>query len=349
MAGEASIHVRDLRKVYRVARRGGGVLAMMKSLVVRKYEEAIAVDGISFDIQPGERVGFLGPNGAGKTTTLKMLAGLLYPTAGSVEVAGFTPFKRQVAFLQRVTLVMGQKQQLLWDLPPSDTFEMNRAIYGIPMDRYRETVKELTELLELGALVDKPTRQLSLGERMKCELAAALLHRPDVLFLDEPTIGLDVSMQATIRTFIQAYNERFGATIMLTSHYMEDVQALCPRVIVIHRGRLIHDGALTALVQSIRPEKRVQLRLAREVARADLDALGKVEKHDAQKATLTVDRAHLSDVLARAAKLPIVDLSVEDPPLEDVMRDLFASAGLPPHSRESKAANGGDEEAEEWR
>lgn len=320
------IRVRDLTRVYKVHKRPPGFSAAVRSLFVRKYDEVKAVDSIGFEIAKGERVGFLGPNGAGKTTTLKILSGLLHPSSGTAEVDGFVPFERETAFLKRVTLVMGQKQQLLWDLPPAETFEMNRAIYGIPWDRFRETVKELTGLLELGDLVNKPTRQLSLGERMKCELAAALLHRPELLFLDEPTIGLDVSMQATIRSFIQGYNERFGATIMLTSHYMEDVQALCPRVIVIHRGRLIHDGKLADLVHTLRPEKRLTLNLSREVAAADLARVGTVDRSDGLSVTLTVDRARLAEALQAAATLPVLDMSVEDPPLEDVMRDLFASA-----------------------
>ena len=324
---EARISVRGLRKVYKVHKRPPGLIAAARSVFRRKYEEVVAVGGIDFEIAPGERVGFLGPNGAGKTTTLKVLAGLLHPTAGEVRVAGFVPQKRASAFLERVTLVMGQKQQLMWDLPPSETFEMNRAIYGIPQKTYEQTLKELTDLLELGPLVGKPTRQLSLGERMKCELAAALLHRPDVLFLDEPTIGLDVSMQSTIRTFIREYNERFRATIMLTSHYMEDVEALCPRVVVIHQGRLIHDGPLAALVQAIRPDKRLVIRLSKEVSAADLATLGSVVKHEGLGVTLSVPRIHLADTLARAAAMPIVDLSVDDPPLEDVMRDLFARQG----------------------
>ena len=320
------IRVRELTKVYKVHKRPPGFSAAVRSLFVRKYDEVKAVDSIGFEIAKGERVGFLGPNGAGKTTTLKILSGLLHPSSGTAEVDGFVPFERETAFLKRVTLVMGQKQQLLWDLPPAETFEMNRAIYGIPWDRFRETVKELSGLLELGDLVNKPTRQLSLGERMKCELAAALLHRPELLFLDEPTIGLDVSMQATIRTFIQGYNERFGATIMLTSHYMEDVQALCPRVIVIHRGRQIHDGKLADLVHTLRPEKRLTLNLSHEVAAADLARVGKVDRSDGLSVTLTVDRARLAEALQAAATLPVLDMSVEDPPLEDVMRDLFASA-----------------------
>ena len=209
----------------------------------------------STSVGEGERVGFLGPNGAGKTTTLKMLSGLLHPTAGEVTVAGHVPRRREPAFLSQITLVAGQKQQLLWDLPPSETFAMNRAIYDIPRAQFEETVEELVRLLELGDLVQKPTRQLSLGERMKRELAAALLRRPRVLFLDEPTIGLDVSMQATVRSFVRAYNERFGATVLLTSHYMEDVVQLCPRVIVIDRGRLIYDGDLRALALKVRPDK----------------------------------------------------------------------------------------------
>ena len=327
--GDARISVRDLRKVYKVHKRPPGLLAAARSLFRRNYEEVAAVGGISFEISPGERVGFLGPNGAGKTTPLKILSGLLHPTAGQVNVAGFVPQDRAAAFLERVTLVMGQKQQLLWDLPPAETFEMNRAIYAIPRDRFQETLDELTKLLDLAPLVGKPTRQLSLGERMKCELAAALLHRPDVLFLDEPTIGLDVSMQSAIRTFIKAYNERFRATIMLTSHYMDDVEALCPRVIVIHQGKLIHDGALGDLVRAIRPDKRLRLRLSREVAGGDLAALGTVVEHQGLAATLSVERTKLADTLARAASMPIVDLSVEDPPLEDVMRDLFSRPEVP--------------------
>ncbi|HTN53976.1 MAG TPA: ATP-binding cassette domain-containing protein, partial [Anaeromyxobacter sp.] len=215
------IQVSALSKHYRVHRRPPGLGAALRSLFRRQYDTVRAVDGIAFSVGEGERVGFLGPNGAGKTTTLKMLSGLLHPTAGEIEVAGHVPRRRAADFLKAITLVMGQKQQLLWDLPPADTFELNRAIYEIPRPRFQETVRELTELLELGELVQKPTRQLSLGERMKCELAAALLHRPRVLFLDEPTIGLDVAMQATVRSFVKAYNERFGATVLLTSHYME--------------------------------------------------------------------------------------------------------------------------------
>src|ERR671935_1761023 len=264
------ISVRNLRKHYQVHKRPPGLLAAARSLFRRTYTTVKAVDGISFEIAPAERVGFLGPNGAGKTTTLKVLSGLLHPTEGRVTVAGFVPRERARGFLEQITLVMGQKQQLLWDLPPSETFLLNRAIYEIPRAQYQETVAELTELLGLSGLLGKPTRQLSLGERMKCELAVALLHRPRVLFLDEPTIGLDVSMQATVRGFVRAYNERFGASVLLTSHYMDDVVALCPRVVVIDRGRLIYDGDLRKLAVTVRPDKRVLLRLDRAVEPRDL-------------------------------------------------------------------------------
>jgi len=319
------IEVDRLRKWYRVHRRPPGLKAALRSLFHRAYEDVKAVEDVSFSISAGERVGFLGPNGAGKTTTLKVLSGLLHPTEGRVSVAGFVPKERQRGFLEQITLVMGQKQQLLWDLPPSETFLLNRAIYDIPRKQYEATVAELSELLELAPLLGKPTRQLSLGERMKCELAVALLHRPKVLFLDEPTIGLDVSMQATVRGFVRAYNERFGATVLLTSHYMEDVAALCPRVMVIDKGRLIYDGSLLELVRRVRPDKRMILRFSRPVERRDLDALGSVIEHRDAEAIVQVSKDALQSAVARAlSSLPLTDLTVEDPPLEEVMRDLFA-------------------------
>ena len=319
------IEVDRLRKWYRVHRRAPGLGAALRSLFHRSYEDVKAVEDVSFSISAGERVGFLGPNGAGKTTTLKVLSGLLHPTEGRVAVAGFVPRERARGFLEQITLVMGQKQQLLWDLPPSETFLLNRAIYDIPRKQYDATVAELTELLDLAPLLGKPTRQLSLGERMKCELAVALLHRPKVLFLDEPTIGLDVSMQATVRGFVRAYNERFGATVLLTSHYMEDVAALCPRVMVIDKGRMIYDGGLSDLVRRVRPDKRMLLRLSRPVERRDLEALGSVIEHGDAQAIIQVSQDALQPAVARAlSSLPLTDLTVEDPPLEEVMRDLFA-------------------------
>ncbi|MFL5308162.1 MAG: ATP-binding cassette domain-containing protein [Polyangia bacterium] len=320
------IDVRNLSKSYRVHKRPPGIGAALRSVFRRKYELVHAVEGLSFQIAQGERVGFLGPNGAGKTTTLKILAGLLYPTAGSVRVGGYLPQTRDPRFLQLITLVMGQKQQLLWDLPPAETYAMNRAIYDVPRAQAEETIKALVELLEIGDLIHKPTRQLSLGERMKCELVAALLHRPRVLFLDEPTIGLDVSMQAKMRDFIRDYNERFGAAVLLTSHYMDDVVALCPRVVVIDRGHLIYDGDLRELARRVRPDKRLTVRLARAVDRADLERLGTVVSSEPAQAVLSVPHDRMQTVVRDAlAVLPIVDLTIEDAPLEEVMRELFGS------------------------
>ncbi|RKG98216.1 ATP-binding cassette domain-containing protein [Corallococcus praedator] len=318
------ISVRGLRKHYQVHKRPPGLKAALRSLVHRSYTSVKAVDGISFDIKPGERVGFLGPNGAGKTTTLKVLAGLLHPSEGEVTVDGHVPKMREEAFLKKIMLVMGQKQQLLWDLPAAETFELNRAIYDVPRLQYKQTLEELVSLLELEDLIQKPVRQLSLGERMKCELAAALIHRPRVLFLDEPTIGLDVSMQVTMRTFIKAYNETTGATLILTSHYMDDVAALCPRVIVIDKGQLSYDGTLDALVQRVRPEKRVVLRLAQPVAADLLASLGRVVSHEPGAAVLQVQQDAVNATVGRAlSTLPVTDLTVENAPLEEVMSELF--------------------------
>jgi ABC-2 type transport system ATP-binding protein len=318
------IDVRALTKTYRVHKRAPGVAAALRSVLRRRYEEVKAVEDLSFHIAQGERVGFLGPNGAGKTTTLKVLAGLLHPTSGEVRVGGFVPQSRDARFLKMITLVMGQKQQLLWDLPPAETFAMNRAIYDVPRADADATVRELVELLEIGDLVNKPTRQLSLGERMKCELVAALLHKPRVLFLDEPTIGLDVSMQAKMREFVRGYNERHGAAVLLTSHYMDDVVALCPRVVVIDRGRLIHDGDLKELVRRVRPEKRVTVRLLQPAPRETLDRLATVVSVEGAQAVMSVPAEKLSGVVRDVlAALQVVDLTVEDPPLEEVMRELF--------------------------
>src|SRR3954454_15680628 len=236
---EPVIRVRDLRKTFRVPEREAGLPAALKSLVRRSHRDVHAVAGVSFDIAAGEVVGFLGPNGAGKTTTLKMLSGLLYPTSGEAAVLGHTPSRREKDYLRQITLVMGNRNQLQWDIPAGDSFEMNRAIYRIPDEDFRHTRDELVELLDLGELVTKPVRNLSLGERMKVELAAALLHRPEMLFLDEPTLGLDITMQKRIRTFVAGYNRRHGASVLLTSHYMADVEALCQRVIVIDHGRIL--------------------------------------------------------------------------------------------------------------
>ena len=255
------IQLDELSKVYRVNEREAGLVAAMRSFVKRKTRDVQAVDEISFSVDEGEIVGFLGPNGAGKTTTLKMLSGLLHPTGGRASVLGYRPWERNRDYLRRMTLVMGQRNQLLWDIPVIDTFELNRAVYRIPEAEYRRVVDELTELLDLAPVLRKPTRNLSLGERMKCEIAAALLHSPSVLYLDEPTIGLDVTMQRRIRQFITEYNQRTGATVLLTSHYMADVEALCKRVIVIHHGKLLYDGELSRLADRFAPFKTVEVEL----------------------------------------------------------------------------------------
>jgi ABC-2 type transport system ATP-binding protein len=320
-----AIHVRDLHKTYVVSKRETGVLAALQSLVHRQTEDVPAVDGISFDLAPGEVVGFLGPNGAGKTTTLKMLSGLLHPTSGDLSVLGYVPSRRDKAFLRQITLVMGQRNELVWDIPALDSFELNRAIYRVPLADYRQMLRELTDLLELGDLLRKPVRNLSLGERMKCEIAAALLHRPRVVFLDEPTIGLDVTMQRRIRAFLTQYNQKYGATILLTSHYMADVEALCRRVLVIHHGRLLFDGELAALVQRFTAHKTIVVRL--EDCDADLSKYGEVVSCEEGLATLRVEKTQTARVTGRLlADLPVLDLTVEDPPIEEVIERVFAQA-----------------------
>ncbi len=326
------IRAKELTKHFQVHKRPPGFGNALKSLVRRKYETVKAVDGVSFTIERGERVGFLGPNGAGKTTTLKVLSGLLHPTSGEVEVDGHVPFRREAALLGKITLVMGQKSQLIWDLPPAETYAMNRAIFDVPKAEFDKTLGELTELLELGDLVEKPARQLSLGERMKCELAAALLHRPTTLFLDEPTIGLDVAMQVAIRDFVRSYNQRHDATVLLTSHYMDDVVALCPRIIVIDQGKLIHDGDLRQLIKTMDPDKRVSFTLVDHVPDEEVEKLGTVIAREAQRITMRVSERELPAVVGHLlGPLKAADLAIEDPPLEDVLRVMFG---------QSKKANG---------
>jgi len=317
-----AILAQQLTKVYTVAEREAGLAASMRSLVRRRTEDVRAVDGISFELAAGEVVGFLGPNGAGKTTTLKMLSGLLHPTHGELSVLGFAPSKRDKAFLRQITLVMGQRNQLVWDIPAIDSFELNRAIYRLPADDYQHTLNELTELLELGPLLKKPVRNLSLGERMKCEIAAALLHRPQVVFLDEPTIGLDVTMQRRIRAFLAEYNRRSDATVLLTSHYMADVEALCRRVIVIHHGRLLFDGDLSALVDRFTSHKTIVVQL--ETCPEKLEGYGEVLSCEDGLVTLQVPKAETPRTTARLlADLPVIDLTVEDPPIEEVIERVF--------------------------
>jgi ABC-2 type transport system ATP-binding protein len=307
-----------------VHEREPGLAGSLRSFLRRRYKIVRAVDEISFDIAPGEIVGFLGANGAGKTTTLKMLSGLLHPTSGEVAVAGFTPKQRQREFLCTITMVMGQKQQLTWDLPAEDTFLLNKVIYDVPDDVYRHRLAELAEMLDLQDLLKRQVRKLSLGERMKCELAAALLHGPQVLFLDEPTIGLDVNMQQALRGFIADYNQRHGATIILTSHYMADVTALCRRVIVIDRGRLVFDGDLRVLVERNALAKVLKLRFREPQARERLMAFGKVDSCTGLEAEMHVPREAVTALAARIlAELPVADISIEDIPVEEIIGKLF--------------------------
>ena len=323
MTQSASIQIDQLRKVYVVPIREAGVGAALRGLVQRKTREIAAVDDISFNVAAGEIVGFLGPNGAGKTTTLKMLAGLLHPTSGAVNVLGYTPWQRQKDFLRQITLVMGNRNQLQWDIPCSDSFELNRAIYRIPRPQFQQTLDELVELLDLSHLLSKPVRNLSLGERMKCEIAGALLHRPQVLFLDEPTIGLDVTMQRRIRDFVREYNRRYGATVLLTSHYMADVEALCKRVVVIHHGKLLFNGDLAGLVERFSPYKTISLQLWNGAV--DLSGYGEVVEQGDSVVKLRVPKTDTATVTGRLlADLPIADLTVEDPPIDEVIELVFS-------------------------
>jgi ABC-2 type transport system ATP-binding protein len=321
-----TILVDHLTKTYQVPEREGGFGAAVRSFFKRKYRDVQAVQQVSFTIEPGEVVGFLGPNGAGKTTTLKMLSGLLHPNGGRAEVLGATPWERKTAFLQAITLVMGQRSRLSWDIPAADSFLLNQAIYRIPDEEYKATLKELDELLELSPVLKKPVRNLSLGERMKCELAAGLLHRPKVLFLDEPTIGLDITAQARIREFLGEYNRRNGATILLTSHYMADVVALCERIIIIHHGQIKYDGGISDLSRRIAPFKLIGVALGAPCP-CDLSVYGTPMpggEENGGKQFVQVPAAEVAAITARMlADLPIHDLTIEDPPIESVIERAF--------------------------
>lgn len=323
MTSTDPIVVETLSKTYKVTDREGGFSASVKGFFKRTFKDVKAVQNVSFRISSGEVVGFLGPNGAGKTTTLKMLSGLLHPTAGRASVLGFTPWQRNNDYLRSITLVMGQRNRLSWDIPAADSFLLNKAIYRIPDDEYKATLKELDELLELSPIIRKPVRNLSLGERMKAEIVAALLHQPRVLFLDEPTLGLDVTMQRRIRAFVGAYNQRQGATVLLTSHYMADVEALCRRVIVIHHGRILYDGDLAGLVERFAAFKTIGVTLGD--GGADLSGYGEVVGVSGAEVKLRVARADAPRVTARLlAELAIDDLTIEDPPIDDVIEQVFA-------------------------
>ncbi|MDB9528520.1 ATP-binding cassette domain-containing protein [Oscillatoria sp. CS-180] len=318
------IDVHALKKIYPVAIKEPGLKGTLRHFFKRTYRNVEAVRDISFQIEPGEVVGFLGPNGAGKTTTLKMLTGLIHPSSGQVGVAGQTPFKRSPTFLRQITLVMGQKQQLLWDLPALDSLRINGAIYGLDDRTFRDRVSELASMLDITDKLTQPVRKLSLGERMKAEMLAALIHRPKVLFLDEPTLGLDVNAQVAVREFLREYNHRYQATILLTSHYMADITALCDRVLLIYQGSLIYDGSLDGLLNRFAPYREVKVELSSHADASKLSLYGDIESLDGCSASLIVQRSELTTTVSRIlADLKVQDLTVTDPPIEEVIGRVF--------------------------
>jgi ABC-2 type transport system ATP-binding protein len=323
------IIAQDLSKVYPVAIKEPGIKGTVSHFFRRKYREIKAVNNVSFEIAPGEVVGFLGANGAGKTTTLKMLTGLIHPSSGNVRVANNIPFQRKEAFLQQITLVMGQKQQLLWDLPALDSLKINAAVYSIPDKEFRHRVGELTEMLSLEDKLTQPVRKMSLGERMKAELLAALLHRPQVLFLDEPTLGLDVNAQVNVRDFLREYNQRYQATVLLTSHYMADITALCKRVLLIHQGQLMYDGSLDGLLEKFAPYRVVNVELAEAVDIVTLETFGEVKAHDGRMVGFMIPQEKLTSTVSRIlTELEVVDLTVTEPPVEEVIGKVFQAGGV---------------------
>lgn len=325
----SSITVDRLTKVYPVAVKEAGFKGTVTHFFKRTYRQVKAVQDVSFHIEPGEVVGFLGANGAGKTTTLKMLTGLIHPSSGKVTVAGHVPFERRSSFLQKITLVMGQKQQLIWDLPAADSLRINAAVYGISDRTLKARVGELSEMLSLEGKLTQPVRKLSLGERMKCELLAALLHEPQVLFLDEPTLGLDVNAQVSVREFLKEYNAQYKATVLLTSHYMADITALCERVLMIHQGQLIYDGSLDGLVDRFSPCREVKVEFNRTYTESELSAYGYVQEVEKQSVRFLVQQADLTHAIARIlAELQVVDLAVSDPPIEEVIGRVFQAGAV---------------------
>jgi len=320
----SNISVRNLTKTYTVAVKDPGFKGTLSHFFKRTQKLINAVQDVSFEIAAGEIVGFLGANGAGKTTTLKMLTGLIYPTSGSVTVGGQIPYKRHTSFLKDITLVMGQKQQLIWDLPALDSLKINAAVYGIP-DRVANTrIGELTEMLSLQGKLNQPVRKLSLGERMKAELLASLLHEPKVLFLDEPTLGLDVNAQVAVRNFLRDYNQRYNATILLTSHYMNDITALCDRVLTIHKGTLIYDGSLNGLIDRFSPCREINVEFAVAYAKDKLQHYAEVHEMDGSSVKFLVMQDSLTSTVSKLlADLDVIDLSIGDPPIDEIIGQVF--------------------------
>jgi ABC-2 type transport system ATP-binding protein len=318
------IEATGLSKTYRVFQKTEGFLGAMRGLLRRKYKEVRAVAGVNFAIEPGEMVAFLGPNGAGKTTTLKMLSGLIFPSSGTAQVLGFTPWDRDDAFRRSFALIMGQKNQLWWDLPAADSFHLHREIYSIPSDQFDITLGELTEMFQVKELTRQPVRELSLGERMKMELIAALLHRPKLLLLDEPTIGLDIVAQVTIQKCLKDYNANRGVTMLLTSHYMRDVEALCKRLLIITHGKVIYDGAISGIIEQFGRTKLVKLQFAGETTPAGLERFGEIVQEEGPAADLKVDRTRVAEVLgAILDRYTVIDMSVQDPPLDQMIARVF--------------------------
>lgn len=319
----ATIEARDLTKVYRTYRKEGGLLGAVKGLVHRRYEETRAADTISFQIEDGEFVGFLGPNGAGKTTVLKMLSGLLNPTSGEARVLGYVPWERRNEMKRQFALLMGQKNALWWDLPAQESLELNRAIYGIDRDRFKKVVGGLSELLEVTDKMNVMVRELSLGERMKMELISALIHEPKVLFLDEPTIGLDVVSQKRVREFLRVYNQERSIVTMLTSHYMQDIQELCDRVIVIDHGKIFYDGPLEKIVDRFAADKIISLTFDAEATR-DFAEFGEIVAQTPVSVQIKVPRARVTEVARRLLEAcNVSDINVQEMPIEEVIRQLF--------------------------
>lgn len=320
-----TIKVSNLKKHFKVYKKEPGLWGSIKSLWKRNYETVKAVDDVSFEISEGEIVGFIGQNGAGKTTTLKMLSGLLYPTEGETSVLGFNPWDRKPEFQKQFALVMGQKNQLWWDLPAIESFHLNKAIYEIPDKVFDKTLAKLSKLLDVEDILRVQVRKLSLGQRMKCEIIAALLHNPKVLFLDEPTIGLDVVMQKTLRDFIKTYNKEFGATIILTSHYMGDVKELCERVIMIDKGRKIYDGNLNDIINKYARNKILSLTLESSTSKKDLEQFGTVKSFKNNQVTLLVPRKEATKIASKILnQFKIMDLNIEEVSIEVVIREIFS-------------------------
>jgi ABC-2 type transport system ATP-binding protein len=325
----AIVVAENLSKVYPVALKEPGFKGTLSHFFRRKYRYIEAVKNVSFQIDAGEVVGFLGPNGAGKTTTLKMLTGLIHPSSGRINVVDRVPYRREANFLKQITLVMGQKQQLLWDLPALDSLKINAAVYNIPEREFQQRIGELTEMLSLEGKLTQAVRKLSLGERMKAELLAALLHRPQVLFLDEPTLGLDVNAQVNVREFLREYNQRYGATVLLTSHYMADITALCKRVLLIYAGQLIYDGSLDGLLDRFAPYREIKLELAEPLPSEKLSTYGDIEAIEGQFVRFCIRREELTQTVSRIlANLPVLDLTVTDPPIEEVIGRVFKAGAV---------------------